>query len=96
MNFNYFILFSSFIVIFCSVVYLLAYRERRKIVRSGNISYPGMSIVVPVWNEELTIAETLDSLLNMKNNYHGQMEIIVIYDHSTDSSYSIIEEYSRN
>lgn len=95
MNFNYFILFSSFIVIFCSVVYLLAYRERRKIVRSGNIEYPGMSIVVPVWNEEFTIADTLDSLLNMKNCYHGRMEIIVIDDHSTDNSYSLIEEYAR-
>ena len=96
MHFNYFILFSSFIVIFCSVVYLLAYRERKKIIRINEPDYPGMSIIVPVWNEENTIAATLESLLNMRRSYNGELEIIVIDDHSTDESYSIIEDYSRN
>lgn len=94
MNFDYFILFSSFVVIFCTTVYILAYRERKQVKRGAKMYYPGMTIIVPVWNEEKTIAETLDSLLEVKSRYKGELEVIVIDDNSTDDSYNIIEEYS--
>jgi len=95
MNINFFILFSSFIVIFCTTVYILAYRGRKQNNRALPFEYPGMTIIVPVWNEEETIADTLDSLLKVKESYRGDLEIIVIDDHSTDNSYSIIKSYSN-
>ena len=95
MNLDYFILFSSFVVIFCTTVYILAYRERKQVMRGAKMYYPGMSIIVPMWNEEKTIADTLESLLEVKRHYRGEMEIIVIDDNSTDCSYEITEKYSR-
>ena len=94
MNINFFILFSSFVVIFCTTVYILAYRGRKQSSRTIPSEYPGMTIIVPVWNEEKTIADTLDALLKVKERYKGDLEIIVIDDHSTDNSYSIIKSYS--
>ena len=88
-------LFSSFIVIFCSSVYLLAYQERKETEKNAASHYPGVSIVVPMWNEGKTIASTLDSLINMKEEYRGEMEIIAIDDFSSDDSFAIVEEYTK-
>ncbi len=95
MAFDYFFLFSTFVVIFCSLVYILAYREQKKHYKEEKISYPGMSIIVPMWNEGETIAHTLESLLAMGEAYHGSMEVLVIDDNSTDNSFKIVEEYTR-
>ncbi len=94
MYFDFIFLFSSFVVIFCSAVYLLAYQERKETEKLSGDKYPGVSIVVPMWNEGKTIAATLDSLIDMKNEYKGAMEIIVVDDSSMDNSYSIVEEYT--
>ena len=56
---------------------------------------PKLSIVVPVYNQELYISRCLRSLLNQefdKNNY----EIIVINDASTDKTCEILEKYKDN
>ncbi len=95
MYFDFIFLFSSFVVIFCSSVYLLAYQERKETEKLAAGNYPGVSIVVPMWNEGKTIAATLDSLIQMQNEYKGLMEIIVIDDFSTDNSFAIVEEYTR-
>jgi len=95
MDFDYFFLFSSFVVLFCSLVYLLAYRERRPLKKEPLKKYPGMSIVVPVWNEEKTIAHTLDSMITMKEHYKGKLEIIVVDDYSTDKSFEIMSGYAK-
>lgn len=50
------------------------------------------SIIVPVYNVERYINECLDSLMNQT---YKNIEIIVINDGSSDSSLSLIEEYSR-
>ncbi len=94
MYFDYFFLFSSFIVIFCTTVYLLAYQERKTKKITGINSWPGVSLIVPMWNEGETIGHTLDALLEMKNEYHGEMEIIVIDDFSTDNSADIVTGYA--
>lgn len=95
MYFDFVFLFASFVVIFCSTVYLLAYQERKETAKIAHGKYPGVSIVVPMWNEAKTIAATLDSLIKMKQEYKGEMEIIVIDDFSTDNSYSIVKEYTK-
>lgn len=52
-----------------------------------------LSIVVPVYNGEKYIRETLDSL---KASTYQRLEIIIIDDGSTDSSHIICEEYASN
>ena len=49
-----------------------------------------MSVIIPVYNMEMYLAETLDSVL--KSNYHD-FEVIVMDDGSTDDSFSIAESY---
>lgn len=92
MSFDFFIFFSSFVVIFCSAVYIMAYRERRAVKTIGT-SYPNISIIVPVWNEEKTLEDTIDALLRLRACYRGDMEIIVIDDNSSDNSLSIARSY---
>jgi len=50
------------------------------------------SIICPVRDEVLTLAECLDSLLKQTYSYK---EIIVVDDESTDGSSEIIEEYAK-
>ncbi|MBP3446630.1 MAG: glycosyltransferase [Clostridia bacterium] len=53
-----------------------------------------VSIIVPVYNVEDYLAECLDSLLN-QTMPREDMEIIVVNDGSTDSSYEIAKEYAE-
>jgi cellulose synthase/poly-beta-1,6-N-acetylglucosamine synthase-like glycosyltransferase len=86
---------ASIIVLSCSIVYLIAYRLMNKKLLEGDGTWPGVTLIVPMWNEEKTIADTLDSLLAMKDAYLGETEIIVIDDRSSDSSWSVVERYTR-
>ncbi|TLX76906.1 glycosyltransferase family 2 protein [Labilibacter sediminis] len=49
------------------------------------------SVIIPLYNKEKDIAKTLESLLNQD---HMNFEAIVIDDGSTDSSASIVKEFS--
>lgn len=54
------------------------------------------SIVVPVYNEELSIAKTLSELSAIVSNIPGwKFEIICVDDGSTDSSLQIIKSYNN-
>lgn len=52
-----------------------------------------VSVIVPVYNEELYLHECLRSLVNQTLN---EIEVILINDFSTDSSGDICEEYFRS
>ena len=52
-----------------------------------------ISIIIPCFNNENTIIETLDSV---NNQIHKNKEIIIVNDGSTDNSKSIIEKYISN
>ena len=56
----------------------------------GGPSGPTISVVVPAYNEELHIAETLDSVLAQTSPPH---EIIVVDDGSTDGTLAALEPY---
>ncbi|MEJ2267662.1 MAG: glycosyltransferase family 2 protein, partial [Nanoarchaeota archaeon] len=53
-----------------------------------------ISLIVPCWNEEETIAETIEHLLQI--NYSGLKKIIVVDDCSSDNSYKIARKYEEN
>ena len=52
--------------------------------------WPGVSILVPAYNEEIVIAGTLESLLHL-DYPRDRLEIIVIDDSSTDRTRRVIE-----
>lgn len=54
---------------------------------------PKVSIIIPCFNSELTIEQTLNSCIQQT---YAELEILVINDHSTDSSSEIAEKFSRS
>jgi len=56
------------------------------------MNIPKVSVIIPVYNTEKYIGETLNSIINQTLK---EIEIIVINDGSTDNSLQIINEYAR-
>ncbi len=54
-----------------------------------------LSIIIPVYNEENTIATILDKVINVELVENIQKEIIIINDCSTDNTEKTIEEYIK-
>lgn len=50
----------------------------------------GVSIIIPVYNCESTVRDTIESILHQ---YHNDFELIIIDDCSTDKTYNIIKSY---
>lgn len=71
--------------------YLLNYRKQDP---SPNKKY-GVSVIVPMWNEEATIANTLDHLIAMKKEYDGPYEILVVDNNSKDNGVKIVKKYVK-
>ena len=56
------------------------------------MSAPKISVIMPTYNSESFLRESIDSILNQT---FKDFELIVIDDCSTDSSLKIIKEYKR-
>lgn len=51
---------------------------------------PGVSVIVPAYNEEKVVVQTIASLLNQR--YDGPLEIVVVDDGSSDDTADICDE----
>jgi len=92
---DYILLFSIGILLFFVALYIFAYFEFKGKKDPLPKKKYGLSIVVPIWNEEDTIVETLKHLIEMKKNYCGDFEVIVVDDNSTDKSYSLATDFAK-
>ena len=67
--------------------------------RNNMFDYPkrerdySLSIIVPCYNEESSIGDTIKKLLN--SDYPGLKKIIIVDDCSKDNSYNVIREYAK-
>lgn len=66
--------------------------KKRKPYAKWNPHYPMVSIILPAYNEEKTIAQSIERGLCQR--YAGNMEIIVIDDGSSDKTYDIAKTYA--
>lgn len=57
------------------------------------INFPKVSILIPVYNREKIILETLNSAVNQT---YKNTEIIVVDNKSTDNSYKIIKKFAKS
>ena len=53
---------------------------------------PGISVIVPAWNESAGVIKTIESVLA---NSYPNVEVIVINDGSTDGSRELVDNYIR-
>lgn len=87
-----------FLSMYFEVLLLVSFFENaRKIKDEESLEvtfYPSVTIAVPCWNEERTLAGTLDSLLAL-NYPKDKLSIIVVNDGSKDGTASIAEEYAK-
>jgi cellulose synthase/poly-beta-1,6-N-acetylglucosamine synthase-like glycosyltransferase/peptidoglycan/xylan/chitin deacetylase (PgdA/CDA1 family)/spore germination protein YaaH len=66
-------------------------RVRQHQVRGAPVSFtPGVSVIVPAYNEEKVVVQTISSLLQQR--YAGELEILVVDDGSSDDTADIVEE----
>lgn len=97
--------FLVFTFLFCSILLLLVYGGYSVFIfRDWNKDYnitkrydffPTVSIVVPVYNEEKTIAGKLRNLLEIDYPV-DKMEIIVVDDGSTDKTADVTQLFMKN
>ena len=93
--------FIFYIFIFLSVyvqVFLLVtfFENNRKIVtRKDRLTlkdYPAVTIIVPIWNEENTVYNTVLTLLNL-NYPKDKLNIFLVDDGSTDNTWDVLQSF---
>lgn len=89
----------AFLSLYVQVFLLVTYFERRHeiVIRKKPIKlkkYPGVTIIVPCYNEEDTIAQTVQSLLQLRYP-SDKLDIILIDDGSTDNTWNILQSFSQ-
>lgn len=85
----------SFLSFYFFFLFLLIYVQNRKDMNEWikpERDY-SLSIVIPCYNEETSIGETIEG--HLKSEYKNLQKIIVVDDCSTDNSYEIIKKYAK-
>ncbi len=87
--------FFSFLGLYLSIFFLLTILGNRKQLYRivGKRNFPSVAIIVPCFNEEKTVAQTIESLLNL-DYPKGKLEVLVIDDGSTDQTFAVAQSYT--
>ncbi|MGC9133567.1 MAG: glycosyltransferase [Nanopusillaceae archaeon] len=86
------IVFVELLISIYTLLFLSYYKEEKKDIEIKE--YPKVSIVVPAYNEEKNIRETIERLINL-DYPKEKLEIIIVDDGSKDRTYEIAKEYER-
>lgn len=87
----FYMFFSIYFSLFFILLYLRNYKDFFRIPPLTKIR--DLSMVVPCYNEEKDIGNTIDALLSSK--YPGLKKIYVVDDCSKDNSFKIIKDYAK-
>ncbi|MBW2995251.1 glycosyltransferase family 2 protein [Candidatus Woesearchaeota archaeon] len=93
---NVLLWFSYLITLYTGVYWLLAYIDKYGEFRDEKSKtkleeFPIVSVIIPAYNEEATIAETARSVLNL-NYPHDKLELIMVNDGSKDRTLEMMEK----
>lgn len=86
---------SLTILTFLFVVLAMINNHRQKKRRWDTVEekdWPFVSVVLPVFNEELVVAKTLDAL---RASDYPLMEVVAVNDGSTDGTLAVLTEYAK-
>jgi cellulose synthase/poly-beta-1,6-N-acetylglucosamine synthase-like glycosyltransferase len=91
--------FTLFVTLFFEIFLLITYFEVReelkleeKLLNKGISRYPSVSIVVPCFNEEKTVASTVESLLSL-DYPQDKLSLILVDDGSSDGTWQVLKRY---
>ena len=89
---------TYFVSLYFTVFWFIVFVEKWGSIDNKNSnkldSFPIVSIVIPAYNEENSILETIGSVLKL-NYPRGKLEIIVVNDGSTDSTRAKVEAFIK-
>ena len=54
-----------------------------------------IAVIVPIYNTEKYLQETIDSVINQTLSFAGHVRLILLDDASTDGSLALCEEYQK-
>ncbi len=88
-------LFFAFVTIFFSFLMFVLYYENKKNLRATPplSEIPSVSVVIPAYNEEKSIADTIKSVLNF-DYPKDKLKVIVVDHSSTDRTGDIARQFS--
>jgi len=95
MNIMFWILYFALLYITVVLLFLLVEADENKTRKKKLRTLPKVSVVVPAYNEEKTIGETLKSLLKL-DYPKNKLEIIAVNDGSTDKTEEIIKSFEKD
>ena len=89
----------TFLSVYVQVFFLLIFLEKKKkILRRREsfelVEYPGVTIIVPCYNEEKTIERTVNSLFDL-DYPKDKLKIIIVDDGSKDNTWKIIKDFEK-
>lgn len=96
--FNVIFYIFMFLAVYVEVFFLMTYLERKHEIverlddRPDRV-YPGVTIIVPCWNEEKTVAGTVESLLAL-DYPKDKLHIMIVDDGSTDGTAKAVEQFA--
>lgn len=88
-----------FLSMFFQVLLFISFFENRKKIDEEEFDhtlthFPTVAVAVPCWNEEKTLAATLDSLLSLEYP-KDKLKLYVVDNNSTDNTQQIVAEYVK-
>ncbi len=87
--------FILFFLLPIAIMLPLAWYERRKVRKTKRKipNSPKVSLIFPAYNEEKLISKTIEQ--GLKQDYKGEIELIIIDDGSNDKTFEISQEFAK-
>ncbi|MFH0979081.1 MAG: glycosyltransferase family 2 protein [Candidatus Woesearchaeota archaeon] len=84
----------SFITLYVSLVWL-SFMYLNPFQHKRLFSYPSITVVIPAYNEERTVVDTIKSVASASYP-KGKLSLVVVNDGSTDHTSAVAKEYIRS
>ena len=86
---------SLFFEVFLLITYLEVREEMKREDKWRPTKFPTVTVIVPCFNEEETVAEAVKSILNL-DYPRKQLSVILVNDGSTDNTLKALNKFKNN
>ena len=86
---------SLFFEVFLLITYLEVREEMKREDKWRPTKFPTVTVIVPCFNEEETVAEAVKSILNL-DYPRKQLSVILVNDGSTDNTLKVLNKFKNN